>query len=344
MFSEKKFLFKYSRYLCFTLILSLTQGASAQTLLTDYMSMENGNAGDVVTSALAASATTGTSGVWSNANSSPSCPTTTTSGCTLKVSSAHVRPPRGDIKIGSTVLPNTGSTKSYVKKITNETDQEYVDYIFNNPRPKKVSVGMFVYFSSDGDGWNGSWSDYYDLFTLTGNGGDNYLVLSVQTTGGSDGTPLNLTLHTDVPPCNSGVHVADGTMDKWYWVTMLYDYSGSNRKSYMQIYDATTWTKLGQNACDQPSKPDASRNLWRVSVGQYDNHGNPTHNSDYYSDDLMIYAYNDADIASHTSDDPYCATTSASCPGADPHFPLLPKIISGGGTTPSAPSNLRVLP
>lgn len=300
------------KYKFFYLIVSsllICNFANAQAVITDYMSMENGNNGDPVTPAIAAASAQGTSGTWTEGANRPS-----SSATQLRVSTAHLRPPRGDIKIGSTVLPNPGSTKSYVKKVTNETDQDYVDYVFKNPRPLKVSAGMFMYFSSSGDGWNGSTFRYYDLFGLTGNGGVNYLVLSVQTSGGNDSTPIKFTIHTDVPPCNSGVQVIQASVDKWYWITMLYDYSGSNTNALMEIYDANTWEKLGSGQCVLPTVASAAEGLWRVSVGQFDNHGNPTSNSDYYMDDLMI--------------------------DVNGNFPILPK-TGTAPSPPSFPSNLK---
>ncbi len=138
---------------------ALAGDCRAQTVITDYMSMEGGmeassgnfigNVGDVVTPGIATASTTGTSGVWSNSNSVPSCPAVDSTGCTLTVSSAKVRPPRGEIKIDNTTLPNI-STKSFKKLVTNATDKEYVDYVLNSPRSKKVSVGMFLMFADDG--------------------------------------------------------------------------------------------------------------------------------------------------------------------------------------------------
>jgi hypothetical protein len=289
---------------CFPAMASI---ASAQTVITDFFDMEGGTNGQIVSPALAASTTIGTNGVWTTGTSSIS---------QLKVSTARVRPPRGDIRIGSTTLPNGPSTKSWVKKVTT-SGPEYVDYVLKTPRPLKVSVGMFMYWSSAGDSWQGDWWDYYDLFTLTGTGGINYLVLSVQTLGGNDGTPLSFNIHTDPSPCNSGVELFQGGVDKWYWVTMLYDYSGTTQNALMEIYDATTWVRLGAKSCALPSVGSASEGLWRISIGQFDSHGNPPHNSDFYMDDLMV------DVTGS--------------------FPILPK---PGATAPppAAPTGLHIGP
>ena len=294
------------------LLLTAIGQAAAQTIITDFLDMENGNNGAVATAALAAGTAVGTSGTWTEGEGRPAI----SSSSQLKISTAHVRPPRGDIQIGGTVLPNNPSTKSYVKKITAGTDFEYIDYILKSPRPLKVSVGMFMFFSSAGDSWSGTWYDYYDLFAMTGVGGVNYLVLSVQTLGGADSTPLSFNIHTDVVPCNSGVELMQASVDKWYWVTMLYDYSGSTMNARMEIYDAETWVRLGAGSCALPSLGSGSKPLWRVSVGQIDNHGNPNHNSDYYMDDFMM--------------------------DVNGSFPILPKPTSGG-TRPAAPQGLRVV-
>ena len=96
---------------------------------------------------------------------------------------------------------------------------------------------------------------------------------------------------------------------------MLYDYSGSTQNATMEIYDAQTWVRLGAGSCALPTVGTASEGLWRLSVGQVDNHGNPTHNSDYYMDDLMI------DVTGK--------------------FPILPKPSTG--TRPATPTGLRVV-
>jgi|GEM_PF-890409 len=283
--------------------------------ITDFLNMDGGTVGAVVDYFTARATSLGTSGSWINGPYySASTPHE------LKSASIPARPAHGPIQIGAGApIPDTNTNRGFVKKVTNATDAEYIDYVFNNPKPLKVSVGMYVYFSGNGDGWNGTLYRYYDVFALTGMAGDNYQVLSIQTSGGNDGTPLVFTNHTNIAPCNSGVEIFQGKVNQWYWVTALYDYSGANQRATMEIYDANTWQRMGGNSCDLGSKQLASRPLNRISVGQYDNHGYPTLNSDYYMDDLMIDA------------------TGAT-------FPLIPgaaSVISNDTTAPSTPTNLR---
>jgi len=297
------------------LITAASEGSGSALQLTDFLNMDGGTVGGVVDYLTARATALGSSGSWVNGpyyNSSTSHE--------LKSASIPPRPLHGPVKVGSLApITDTTTNRGFVKKVTNATDAEYIDYVFNNPRPLKVSVGMYIYFSGNGDGWNGSLYHYYDVLALTGNGGDNYQALNVQMRGGNDGTPLVFTNHTNISPCNGGLEMFQGKVNQWYWVTALYDYSGTNQRASMQVYDPTTWQRMGGNSCDLGTKPLDSRPLHRISVGQYDNHGYPTLNSDYYMDDLMIDAANAA-------------------------FPLLPGTGSGGisdTTAPSTPTNLR---
>ena len=276
------------------------------TILTDFMDMESGNNGDIVTSSLAATATRGTGGSWQLGDYySSSLPHQ------LKISTKYTRPPRGAVQIGSTVYPDTGSTRAWVKKVTLETDVETVDYIFPSPRPNKVSLGMFFYFSSDGDSWPGNTGDYYDLFWLQAYSGE-FVSFNVQTSGGTDPAgPLLFTIETS--GCVSSVKVCNGKLNQWYWLAFLWD--GPNGNAIMQVYNANTWAQVGSaKSCSLTTTAP----LWRIAVGQRDNHNNPTLNSDYYMDDLMI------DRTGGT-------------------FPLLPR-PSSGAPKPAAPQNLRLLP
>ncbi len=257
---------------------------AAPLVVTDFMDMEDGNDGQAVTTTQASNATyplTGRNGVW--ANGQAGLPSTRE----LKVSTKKVRPPRGDIQIGSTLYPgHVPSTKSYIQKIANSSNHEYIDYLMNSPRPDKVSAGMFMYFSSEGEGWNANFDTGYDIFALTGNGGVNYLVFSLQTYS----SPLSMNIHTNVSPCKSGVELNEGKLDKWYWVAFLYDYSGSNHLATMDIWNVSDgWVHEGNGTCQLPTfSSSGSESLWRISVGLTDNHGGATHNSYYYMDDLMI--------------------------------------------------------
>jgi hypothetical protein len=292
-----------------------SEGGGSALKITDFLNMDGGTVGGVVDYLTARATSLGSSGTWVNgpyySGSNPH---------ELKSASIPVRPLHGPIQIGSGApISDTNTNRGFVQKVTNATRNEYIDYTFSNPRPLKASVGMYIYFSGNGDGWNGTLSHYYDVLGLTGNGGDNYQVLSVQLRGGNDGTPLVFTNHTNIAPCNSGLEMFQGKVNQWYWVTASYDYSGTNQRASMEVYDANTWQRMGGNSCDLGSKPLDSRPLNRISVGRYDNHGYPTLNSDYYVDDLMIDA---------------TGTT----------FPLLPgagSVVSNDTTPPSTPINLN---
>ena len=288
-------------------LLVFAGGVSGQvTILTDFLDMESGNAGDLVSPTIAAAATHGTGGTWELGDYYSSAVPHQ-----LKVASKYTRPPRGPVQVGSTVYSDTGSTRSWVKKVTVETDVETVDYRFPTPRPDKVSVGMFFYFSGDGDGWPGNTGDYYDLFWLQAYSGE-FVSFNVQTSGGTDPAgPLRFTIETS--GCVSSVEVCKGKVNQWYWLAFLWD--GPGNRGTMHVYNANTWAQVGTaKSCSLTT----TAALWRIAVGQRDNHNNPTLNSDYYMDDLMI------DRTGGT-------------------FPLLPRPTSGV-PKPAAPQNLRLLP
>lgn len=252
--------------------------------ITDLLDMEFGSVGQIVNYSMAQRATNGTSGVWAegvNRNIFSE----------LKVSTLFVRPVRGDVRLNGVVLSNNPSTKSYGKRLTLASDEEFIDYVIPAAsRPLKASTGFFVYFNGSDSALNNACQSYCDLFGLTGSGGVNYLVFNVQP-GGNDTTPLTFTIHTDVAPCNGGLSVMQAKGRNWYWVSMLYDYSGSKHNATMVVYDTNTtpWTASVSASCDLPTVGSGSAGLWRVSVGQFDNHGNnPSNSIEYYVDDVML--------------------------------------------------------
>ena len=288
------------------MVVLVTSVSGQVTVLTDFLDMESGNSGDLVSPAIATAATYGTGGTWTLGDYYSSAVPHQ-----LKVSTKYVRPPRGPVQVGSTIYSDAGSSRSWVKKITVETDVETVDYRFPSPRPDKVSVGMFFYFSGDGDSWPGNTGDYYDLFWLQAYSGE-FVSFNVQTSGGTDPAgPMRFTIETS--GCVSSIEVCKGKVNQWYWLAFLWD--GPGNRGTMQVYNADTWAQVGTaKSCSLTTTAP----LWRIAVGQRDNHNNPTLNSDYYMDDLMI------------------DRTGAT-------FPLLPRPTSGA-PKPAAPQNLRLLP
>jgi hypothetical protein len=260
---------------------------------------------------MAQNASVGNSGVWSTSVSG------VPSG-TLKISTKYVRPERSGIQVGGVPYPgDVPSTKSYVQNLNLSSNHEYIDYIFNQPRPKKVSVGMFMYFSSEGAGW-GDYDTGYDVFAITGSNGVNYLVFSLQTYT----APYSINIHTNPVPCNAGVELMRGQQDKWYWMSYLYDYNVSPPMATMEVYNVTDgWVKQGSGTCRLPDMSvETNKGLWRISVGLYDNHSGARPNSTYYMDDLMI--------------------------NKDGLWPFVPKpdATSSDSVAPSAPTSLRVAP
>lgn len=284
-------------------LMASAAGVSALDI-TDFLDTESGAPNSSVNANTNVLPKSGANGTWVNGPNM--------SG-ELKTSTDRVRPPRGEIKIGSTVSgANVASAQSYKQKLLRSAEGNYIDYRFTSPTITKASAGVFVNFSSEGQGFQGTTWNYYDVFGMTGNSGDDFLVLNVQDT---DSDPVAFTIHSNVGACSGGVEVNRADLDQWYWVTMLWDYSSGTGVARMNVYDANTWQLKGTGQCGLPS---GSHHLVRVSVGRFDAHGYADRNSYFYLDDVMI------DLAGK--------------------FPLVPSPSGTPGDTmpPAPPTALRV--
>ncbi|MGB8328235.1 MAG: Ig-like domain-containing protein [Steroidobacteraceae bacterium] len=233
--------------------------------LTDFVDMENGPDGAVLTPAIAnndSQLATGRSGFWENGPG----------GAPLQLyvskSSGLVSPPRGPVQIGRTLIGDNGSRGMYRK----HADREYdlLSYTLSPTRPK-VAVGLYMQFT--GGGWALNPWHYYDVFDVTAVSGD-FITFNMIS-----GSPLVFQIETYA--CSSGVPVVNGVINKWYWVTMIWDQP--NRLATMAIYDPANWTRLGSGSCPVDDSP-----LSAIWIGDTSQHGNPPIDGDYYMDDLMV--------------------------------------------------------
>jgi len=296
----------------------------AVTPVTIFIDMETGNPSDLFTIEVASRCTYGLQGRWENGR---------TAVTLMTIASQVNAPPRDTIRVGSTDFPDTG-TRSLRKQVK---EGEFNTVVFTSP-PRVASVGFFIYFSSEGDGWTPGASEFRDFFALAGTDWLNYLVLSV-VEGGAGSTaqnPILLQIHTgnrtltpspldgSMRGCNSGLRLALVPEDKWIWAALLYDID--NNLARMQFYDpANQWNPLGypgQCPLDYAGQsPSAVTPLHDIKVGQSDAHGTPQINSAYYLDDIMV-------------------DTS---PNARANYPLLPR-ASSDQKPPAPPTGLRVKP
>ncbi len=232
------------------------------TNITDFVDMENGPDGSLVTPTIAANDSTGNSGNWVNG------PGGAPTQMFVSKSSGLVTPPRGPVQVGGNTIVDNGSTGLYRKHLTNDYDT--VSYDLTSPA-SKMSAGLYMYFS--GAALEQAIGRYYDVFDFIAQNGD-YIVFSLIS-----GSPLTFQVHTTA--CGSGVPIMNGQIGKWYWVGLYWDQAAG--KAWMKVYDPTDWTLLGSGSCGASNSPIVSLHL-----GEIDEHGNPAIDADYYMDDLMV--------------------------------------------------------
>ncbi len=300
--------------------------ATPASILVD---METGSSGTEFTAAVAGQCSkgaigtdSGTIGHWVSGPTSP--PSKLTIATNLQP------PPLDSILIAGTTYSTTG-TRVLRKQLR---QQEYQTFKFNTAQPV-VSVGFYIYFSSEGTGWRPGLNEFRDFFGIES--GNTYNVLSVIEGGAhtTAATPLLLQVHTDnqtprTSPlfpadgskgCNSGTPIALAPQNKWIWVAMLYDVPHNDAQ--MQFFDpANAWTQIGMSGqCALVSSYSPLANAEFIYLGQSDNHGTPETNTTLYYDSLII------DVSAN----------------ARANFPLRP--ASGGvNLSPGAPSALQVAP
>jgi hypothetical protein len=279
------------------------EASASGVKLTDFVDMENGPDGAVLTPAIASGDTqpaTGRSGFWENG------PGGAPQQVYVSRSSGLVSPPRGPVQIGRTLIADNGSRGMYRKHAGREYD--LVSYTLSPVRPK-VAVGLYMRFA--GSGWYLNPWHYYDVFDVTAENGD-FITFNVIS-----GSPLVLQIET--MGCSNGLPIANGVIDKWYWITMIWDQA--NLRAMLAIYDPSDWTRVGSGSCAISDSP--LRAIW---VGDTTEHGNPPIDGDYYMDDLMVDA-----SGAH-----------------GPTNPLLPAaataLLRPDTIPPSAPANLTATP
>ena len=238
--------------------------------LTDFVDMSTGADGALLTTTIASNDTlpkTGRSGVWSNGNAGAP------KALFVSQTGAQPAPSRGAVQIGQTLIEEDNTPGAYRKHSTQEYD--YVAYNFNGT-PKKVAVGMYMYFSG---AWATSAGNYYDNFVIDTLRGDFVSFNMI------NGTPNVFQVETGGCVAN-GLAIFNGNLNSWYWVAMYYDATGTGLGT-ITFYDATTWTPMGSGSCPI-NTAGANDSLADIRVGDDTQHGNPAINADYYMKSLMV--------------------------------------------------------
>ncbi len=235
-----------------SLVLAWSTPLPAATPVDIYQSMESGNAGDLLTSAIMNASSYGGGTGWS-----------LYTGSSLWVSNSYATNLPGPVVVAGTTYPGTNATRTWV--FNNNNCNDYTQVGISSTGYSEITVAGYyttqltIYQTLE-----------YDLVVLHGN--ETFAVMQ-QINDVHNNTTQYLRAHSNTNPgqvttYGSTIPIAPG---KTYWFNLKYDSAGA--AASVAVFDpANSFAQVGSTSVANSTAGD--KMAYTIEFGRCDNHGN----------------------------------------------------------------------